>query len=104
LLDAMLWTDYWKHCETRTVTRAAAAVALGEIGAVEAVADLTVALSDQEQSVRLQAARALGRIGSSQTADCLRLLARVDPESVGGSSINWLTGSRPSPSEWILLV
>src|SRR5260370_42435437 len=36
LLDAMPWTDYWKHCETRTGTRAAAAVAQGEIGAGEA--------------------------------------------------------------------
>ena len=62
------------------ISRAAAAWALGEIGATEAVAELIDALRDPETWVRKNAALSLGKLEDTRTVGPL-LVALSDPES-----------------------
>jgi HEAT repeat protein len=67
--------------EADSEIRSGAAVALGELGAEEAVVPLTAALSDEAPEVRESAAVALGKLGDGEAV--LPLMAAVRDDSVG---------------------
>ncbi len=61
--------------------RVQAALVLGKLGDVAAVACLTRALGDQNRTVRAMSAQALGQIGDAVAIDALRTLDKGDPDT-----------------------